>query len=153
MEDWLREEYPLGQNVIVVGGGSIGCEEALTIADADPSKQVTIVEYGSILAPNGNDLYKAGLYQHLDAQANLTQLTEASFQGIRQGKAILQIRGKQKEIPADTVLISVGYSPRTDEAAEFFGIVPATYYVGDCKSVGTIMEANNEAYFIAASII
>lgn len=152
MEDWLNREFPLGENVIVVGGGSVGCEEALTIADAYPSKQVTIVEYGNTLAPNGNALYKAGLYQHLDAQNNIIQMTEAAFLGVKNGYAIVQIHGEKNELPADSVLISVGYTPKTDEVSEFFGIVPATYYVGDCRTVGTIMEATNEAYFIAAGI-
>ena len=61
-------------------------------------------------------------------------------------------KGEKQKIPADTVLLSVGFQTDTDAVAEFFGIVPATHYVGDCKNVATIMEANNEAYFIASSI-
>lgn len=153
MEDWLTHEYALGEHVLVVGGGSVGCEEALTIADQYPEKQVTIVEYGGILAPNGNDLYKAGLYQHLDAQKNLKKLTGAAFLGVKNGKALIRQGGEYRELPVDTVLLSVGYTPRTDEVSQFFGLIPATYYVGDCRTVGTIMEANNEAYFIASSIL
>lgn len=152
MADWLKNGQTLGKNVVVVGGGSVGCEEALTIADEDPEKKVTIVEYGNILAPNGNDLYKAGLYQHLDAQTNLVQLTNAAFCGIKEGKVIIKINEETKEIDADTVLISVGFTPKTDAVLKFFGITPATYYVGDCKSVHTVMEATNDSYFIAASI-
>ena len=152
MEDWLANEQPLGQNVVVVGGGSVGCEEALMIAEADAGRQVTIVEYGGVLAPNGNILYRTGLHQHLDAQANLAALTNAAFREIRDGYAVIHVEGSEQKIKADTVLLSVGYVPRTDEVAGFFGIVPATYYVGDCRSVGTLMEANNEAYFIGASI-
>ncbi len=149
--DWLANEQELGRDVVVVGGGSVGCEEALTIA-GDENKRVTIVEYGKAMAPNGNDLYKAGLYQHLNVQKNLTQLTNAAFKGIRQGKAVIEVDKSVQEIPADTVLISVGFTPKTEEVGEFFGIVPATYYVGDCRSVATIMEANNDAYFIATGI-
>ena len=149
--DWLKENYELGEHIVVIGGGSVGCEEALTIAD-DAGKKVTIVEYGDILAPNGNDLYKAGLYQHLDAQENLTQLTNSRFIGVKDGCVEIERKGEKQKIPADTVLLSVGFQTDTDAVAEFFGIVPATHYVGDCKNVATIMEANNEAYFIASSI-
>jgi 2,4-dienoyl-CoA reductase-like NADH-dependent reductase (Old Yellow Enzyme family)/thioredoxin reductase len=152
MTDWMKEERPLGKRVVVVGGGSVGCEEALTLAVRDREKTVTIVEYGGALAPNGNALYREGLSQHLTAQENLTFILQAQFKGVKNGKAQIVVDGEVKEIGADAVLISVGFTPPTDLVAQFFGIVPATYYVGDCKSVGTIMEANNEAYFIGASL-
>lgn len=152
MTDWMQDERPLGKHVVVVGGGSVGCEEALTLAVRDKEKTVTIVEYGGALAPNGNALYREGLSQHLTAQENLTFILHAQFKGVKNGKAQIVVDGEVKEIGADAVLISVGFTPPTDLVAQFFGIVPATYYVGDCKSVGTIMEANNEAYFIGASL-
>ena len=120
----------------------------MTIAD-DAGKKVTIVEYGDILASNGNDLYKAGLYQHLDAQENLTQLTNSRFIGVKDGCVEIERKGEKQKIPADTVLLSVGFQTDTDAVAEFFGIVPATYYVGDCKNVATIMEANIEEVLTA----
>ena len=124
--DWLKENYELGEHIVVIGGGSVGCEEALTIAD-DAGKKVTIVEYGDILASNGNELYKAGLYQHLDAQENLTQLTNSRFIGVKDGCVEIERKGEKQKIPADTVLLSVGFQTDTDAVAEFFGIVPATY--------------------------
>ena len=150
ISEYLAKEPEIGDNIIIVGGGSVGCEEALSIADM--GKNVTIVEFGDTLASKGNALYRESLRQHLDAHNNISKMLRTELKGVKNGKAIFEQNGEMIELPADTLLLSVGFSPKTDETSTLFGIVPATYYVGDCKSVASIMEATNEAYFIAASI-
>lgn len=150
ISDYLKNEPEIKHHVVIVGGGSVGCEEALRLSDHQ--HKVTIIEYGNALAPRGNDLYREALKQHLNASKNIIQMTNTSFKGIRGGKVLVEHQNQFMEISADTVLLSVGFEPKIDETATFFGIIPATYYVGDCKDVASIMEATNEAYFIAASL-
>lgn len=150
--DWLKDESDAGKRIVIVGGGSVGCEEALTLASAYPNKQITVIEAGAVLAPNGNALYKEALYQHLRKQHNIAQYTNALFKGIKNGKVIIEQNENRMEMEADTVLLAAGFISKTDVVETFFGITPATYYVGDCKSVASLMEANNEAYFIAANL-
>lgn len=152
IENWLWNHMDLGKQVVIIGGGSVGCEEALMIAETDISKTVTIIEASDAMAANGNDLYRAALCQHMLQQENLMQMKQAKFLGIEKGKVLIETLGNHIKIPADSVLIAVGYKPKTDIVVDFFGIIPATYYVGDCRAVGTVMEATNEAYFIGASI-
>ena len=39
-----------------------------------------------------------------------------------------------------------------DEVDEFFGLVPRTYYVGDCRRVASVTEATTEGYFLGAAM-
>lgn len=149
MVDYLKNEQDYGDHIVIIGGGSVGCEEALRLADA--GKQVHIIEYTDTLAARANVLYKEALRQHLLAASDQIHVhLNESVERITENEVILQ--NTRERIPCDVVLMSVGFSPRTEEAAAFFGIVPGTYYVGDCKSVASVMEATNDAYFIASSI-
>ncbi len=148
MIDYLKEEKDYGNNIVIVGGGSVGCEEALRLADA--GKQVHIIEFSDQLAKKANVLYKESLKQHLESnQNNITIHLNSSIVDLNKNGATLN---DGSIISVDVVLISVGFVSKIDEVETFFGIVPATYYVGDCKTVASIMEATNEAYFIASSI-
>ncbi|GAB9474822.1 Pyridine nucleotide-disulfide oxidoreductase [Globisporangium polare] len=50
----VRREIVKAQNILVVGGGAVGCEVAGDIASKYPNKNVTIVEAGSKLVAGAN---------------------------------------------------------------------------------------------------
>lgn len=56
----IEKEDTLGNDIVVIGGGSIGSEIALELA-LIKGKNVTIVEMGKEIAPQGNMLYKIAL--------------------------------------------------------------------------------------------
>lgn len=55
--------YPeqLGQDIVILGGGSIGCEIGLELAEQ--GKNVSILELTDTLAANANSLYREALRQ------------------------------------------------------------------------------------------
>ena len=144
-----REE--LGQKVVIVGGGFIGCELALELTDA--GKDVTVVEFTDKLAATANMLYREALSQHLERAKGLHILLNSACQKITGHSVIVAGKdGGTQEIDCDTVIVSVGMEPKKEEAFSLYGITPDTYMVGDCYRVATVLEATNEAYFIGANL-
>ena len=50
------------------------------------------------------------------------------------------------------ILLAVGLRSKQSEASKFYEITPQTDIVGDLKQVAKVLEATNDAYFIASSI-
>lgn len=60
--------------------------------------------------------------------------------------------GVDYDLPADSVVLSVGMRAKSDEALSFYGTNPGFYMVGDCKKPGTIQTTNRSAYVTANNI-
>ena len=60
--------------------------------------------------------------------------------------------GAEHEIPADSVILSVGMRAKTDEALSFYGASQYFYLIGDCKKPGTIQTTNRNAYGVCVNI-
>ena len=138
--------------VVVVGGGAIGSEVALELSDR--GNDVTIVEPQDALAKKSNWLYRHGLYNAMkERPAPPRAMLGASVKEIRpDGVVVAGAAGAETFLPADHVLLAVGMRPRRDLAFSFYGITPETAMVGDCKRVALVLEATNDAYFIAANL-
>lgn len=140
----------IGKKVVIIGGGSIGCELALELTDN--GHEVTIVEYTDKIAGNGNMLYQIALNQHLKKATELDILTSTSCEEIKNHSVIVKNEDGEKEIDADSVILATGFKPKKEEAFSFYGITPNTAMVGDCERVATVLEATNLGYFLGANI-
>ena len=58
----------------------------------------------------------------------------------------------EEAIPADTVVLSVGFRPRPSLAADLAGSGIEVYQVGDGGKVGSVMTAIDTAYTVARSL-
>lgn len=140
-----------GTRVTILGGGSIGCELALELAALD--RMVTVVELRDKLAANGNELYRQDLMLHLEQETRITILTQTVCTGVTaQGCTVREKDGGTRVIPHDTFVIAAGLRADADAVEALYGVVPETYYVGDCKRAASITEATTEAYFLGASL-
>ena len=138
-------------NIVVIGGGSIGCEIGLEFAER--GNEVYVVELTDALAAKGNMLYRIGLHQHLSRYENLHTLTETRCMEIREKEVVVVGKdGEERILKADHVLLAVGFRANKDLAHSFYGITPETAMIGDCNQVATVLEANNLAYLIASNL-
>jgi 2,4-dienoyl-CoA reductase-like NADH-dependent reductase (Old Yellow Enzyme family)/thioredoxin reductase len=149
--DIYRELDDIHGEVVIIGGGAIGSEIGLELSNR--GNKVTVVEQNSVLAQRSNWLYRHGLYNTLKESNNLTAKLETTVKEIRNnGVVVVDKDGKEEFIPAKHVLLAVGMKPKKDLVSSFFGITPETSVIGDCHSVAQILEATNDAYFIAANL-
>ncbi len=151
--DALADKKPVGNRVVVVGGGLVGCEMALEYLQE--GKRVAIVEAldhilsagAPIPLQNVQMLKDAFEYYHADIWESC-RITEVNDQGA----VIADKDGARTVLEADTVVMSVGFRPLPSmkEALENLNI--DVYQIGDGREVGSIMSAVWEAYEVAHSI-
>ena len=83
---------------------------------------------------------------------NVRIFSNAKVKRIADEGIILEKAGITFLLDADTILVSVGASPRRDLAKSLKGKVPEIYRVGDCDKIGNAMTAIASAYDVAMKI-
>jgi 2,4-dienoyl-CoA reductase-like NADH-dependent reductase (Old Yellow Enzyme family)/thioredoxin reductase len=141
----------IGQKVVILGGGSVGCEIALELAEI--GKDITVLEMAKTVAANANSLYREALRQKFELHENLHIVTEANCDQVTDQYALYKSKdGKRHELFCDNLVVSVGLVPKTDEVQGFYGITPNTASIGDCTHPSNIMNAIFEGYTFALNL-
>ena len=65
---------------------------------------------------------------------------------------VIDPEGKKHKIDADTVVLSMGYTPDTTLYETLQGKVKELYAIGDCVKTRTVRDAVHEAAFVARQI-
>jgi len=141
-----------GQNVVVVGGGLVGCETALWLARE--GKTVTIVEaLGKLLTVNGPLCHaNSEMLEHLIPFHGIRTICSATVKAVNKAGAVVVSAGGEEVIPADTVLLCVGYRSENALYQELKNEVDAIWQVGDARTVANIMYAIWDAYEVASQL-
>lgn len=149
------DAYPIlnsiKDRVVIIGGGTIGCELGLELAKR--RKNVTIIEMTGMLNSQANMLYKVALRQHMNKYENLRTILNTTCIEIRDNEVITSDYNKnQNKIECDQVILAVGMKPNRELANSFYGIVPDTYILGDCNKVARVKEATEDAYYFSLNV-
>ena len=151
MEAFAHPEK-VGQKVMVIGGGLVGCEMALDYAQ--DGKEVMVVETlpkilsAGILSPIPNGQMIPDLFEH----HHVTVLEKHRLSAVEDGKVILESDGQKKVLDADTVVIAVGFRPAPSMAQELQGCGAVVYEIGDGQKVSTILHAVWDGYEVGNNI-
>lgn len=137
-------------SILIVGGGSIGCELALELSQLN--HQVTIIEMTDQLASNGNMLYRTALLQHMKKEKQLKIVTNSQCVEIKEHEAIVENVTGRTIYPFDTIINASGRISDIDAAQQFYGICCDTTMIGDCERCGAVIDAVNLAYFVGHNI-
>jgi 2-enoate reductase len=143
-QDVLSGKAKAGQNVVIIGGGMVGCETGHHLAEQ--GKTVTIIE---ILKRMANDMFFMARRRLIDGLTSkkVTLLTSATCEEINEGSVqVTTAEGKQETIPADTVIIAVGYKADDRLYTALKNKVPEIYCIGDSSEPRRILEATSEGY-------
>lgn len=148
----IENEDAVGQDVVIIGGGAIGAELGLELAELK-GRNVTIVELTNKIAAQGNLLYQIALRQKMDATPALACLMETACKEITpEGVRVAAKDGAERFIKAHTVIVATGVAPNRALAESFLGITPDTFLIGDCDKPRKIMEAVFEGHTIASHL-
>ncbi len=147
------EELDGKENIVIIGGGMIGCETAYDLAER--GKHVTMIEARPEVAADFNTITKIQMLEEL-THDRIRILADTMVKDISDEGVIVQ-RGGQADgqcetIPADEVLCAIGYRPKTSEAKAYERIAPEFVAIGDCAKSGRIMEAVRDGFRAAIEL-
>jgi 2,4-dienoyl-CoA reductase-like NADH-dependent reductase (Old Yellow Enzyme family)/NADPH-dependent 2,4-dienoyl-CoA reductase/sulfur reductase-like enzyme len=150
--DVYGNEDSIGKSVVVIGGGEVGVETALHLAEK--GHKVKVVERLNMLASDAPPVhYYAILRDYWEKQPNFSYVVNAFCTGIKPDKVTyLDADGKEHDIKVDSVVIAVGMKAKNDLAMQFYGAGDRLYTIGDCDKAGNVQKVMRSAFSIASMI-
>jgi len=147
--DVLTGQQQVGENVLVIGGGMIGCETAEFLAEK--GKKVTILE---MLGRIGADIERAVRWVVMDRLRSLGIRMErnAKVEEITGSGAKVSRDGSTEFFKADSVVLAVGMESDHKLSRELEGKVAALHVIGDAAEPGKIAKAIESGLGIARTI-
>lgn len=135
----------LGKKVAIMGGGLVGGEAAVSFHHE--GKECSIIEMKSKVAEEVNSFYRGGLMPEIEKAAKCyvnTKVKEIIKEGV-----LCEREGEEFVVEADSVVCALGFRAPYDKVDALCDKVDEYYILGDCKNVGQIYHATNEAYYAA----
>ena len=150
--DALLGKTPIGERVTVVGGGLVGCETALWLAQE--GKHVTIVEALDRLMAVSKPLCHANseMLERLLPFHGVETLVSSSVQKYENGKLLVKTPQGEQQLDCDTVILSVGFREDRGVFDAWENSAKEIYLLGDAKKVANIMYAVWDAFEVANHI-
>lgn len=145
--------YP-GRKIVVLGGGSVGCETADYLAplinDLFPvNRDITLIEMTSSLMPGEGGAAKSQLTQRLMRKGVRIELN-AQVTKVDETTITYEKDGKEYHIDdADTLIFAVGYAPNKVESKMLDDRI---HFIGDCNKVGNLKDAIQAANKLAKEL-
>ena len=139
----------VGQNVVIIGGGMVGCETGHFLAEK--GKHVTIVEMLKRMANDMSPMVRRRLLDGLRAK-EVVMITGTTCEEITENGVVVTIEEKKEKIPADSIILAVGYRPDNLLYQALEGKVPEVYCIGDAAKPQRIREAMSDGYRAGLSV-
>jgi 2-enoate reductase len=153
---FLNGEAKVGENVAIIGGGLTGCEIAYELALQ--GKRPFIVEMTPYLVgAKGICMANSTMLRELLRYHGVPAYLNAAVQEITDEGVTISTPEGQKTVPADSVILSVGYAPDTRFAAlkgkkNRAKGAKDVYFVGDCDKVGSLKTVIKQAYELVQTL-
>ncbi|MBP2653581.1 MAG: 2,4-dienoyl-CoA reductase [Firmicutes bacterium] len=150
--DVLLKNVDPGERVVVVGGGLVGCELAIWLAQNQ--KKVTLVEIqDKLLAVNGPLCHaNSEMLERLVPFRGVEVLTSSKVIETTEKGVLVNVNENEREILADSVILAVGYNSDNSLYNELKYDLSDLYLIGDARKVSNIMYAIWDAYEVAANL-
>lgn len=151
-DDILAGKAFPGRKIVIIGGGSVGCETADYLAplvnDLFPAnREVTILEMTGALMPGEGGAAKSVLTQRL-MRKGVRIIFGARVERVSEDTIYYTKDGQENSITgADTLVFAMGYAPAPVSPEN-----ERIRFIGDCSKVGNLQNAITNAYETAKSL-
>jgi 2,4-dienoyl-CoA reductase-like NADH-dependent reductase (Old Yellow Enzyme family)/thioredoxin reductase len=147
--DVLINKKEIGEEIVIIGGGRVGCETAEFLADK--GKKVTILEMLDQIGVDMGQFSKEDLLPRLrNMEVRMEVNTKA--EEITSGGVLAKTGSNTVRFDADTVVIATGSNSNTELAEQLKGKVADLYVIGDCVEPRRIQNAIHEGYRVGLDI-
>jgi len=147
--DVLKGE-PVGDRIVVMGGGLVGCETADYLSDN--GRNVTIIEMRREVAVDMSPASRYFMFRRLKKRGVKIFTSTIVKAIIDDGVVISSGNGEQTIESVDTIVLASGAEPVNGLASGTLGLVPRIYIVGDADRPGKLLQATQQAAEIARSL-
>jgi len=150
--DVYGNEDSLAQNVVIIGGGEVGVETGMHLAEK--GHKVTVLEMQDMLAPDTVPIHYYSMFMEAwEKLENFKYILKARCTGIKaDGVTYVDADGKEHDIKAGSVVISVGMKSKDDHALQFYGSANRFFMIGDCSKSGNVQKAMRSAFSTASML-
>jgi pyruvate/2-oxoglutarate dehydrogenase complex dihydrolipoamide dehydrogenase (E3) component len=133
------------ENVVVLGGGVVGCETAEYLAQQ--GNRVTVVEMLPDLVQNMEPLNRRALLEGLKGH-NVSLLAGYKAVEVTGDRVIVAdtVKGERQSIEAGRIILAVGSEPQRGLAECLAGKSSELYAIGDCAGTLSILEAVRDGF-------
>lgn len=141
-----------GKTVVVAGAGLVGCETALLLAQQ--GKKVTVID----MIEESEVAADAGIAPRAELQEQLHQLgaefkVRVTLEEVNAEGAVVSDKNSNRfTIPADTVVLALGYRARAELVRSFERAAREVYVIGDCREPRNLMAAIHDGFNVAVEI-
>lgn len=133
----------IGQKIAVLGGGDVGCETAVYLAQ-EAGKTVSLVEMTDTLAAASCTIPRTAITKEIETCVDAH--TGSRCTGItKDGITYVDAEGEHS-IQADTVVLSAGMVPQKAQAEAFRMIAGEFFPIGDCVKANNVRTAVRTGY-------
>jgi 2,4-dienoyl-CoA reductase (NADPH2) len=138
--------------VIIIGGGLVGCETGEFLLEKVPGvRSVTILEMLDRMAVNLSSSYRPFLLSRL-RQMGIKMETQTQVEKITERGVHVVRNGIPEFLTGDTVVLAVGLKANPEVVESFQGVAPEIYSIGDCVQPRMIKEAMAEGFAVGCKI-
>ncbi|MEM1483490.1 FAD-dependent oxidoreductase [Oscillospiraceae bacterium PP1C4] len=150
--DVLSGKESVQGDVVIIGGGLVGCETALWLAQQ--GKKVSVIEMmPDILGgPHGMPFMNYDMLKDLLVYNKINVMRGTKVTCVGSSSVTVENKDGVKEVPAGTVIVSVGFSSEKSLQNELLDLDIPVYNVGDSRNVKNIMHAVWDAYELARGL-
>ncbi len=146
----LASSVVTGQKVVIIGGGTVGCETADYLATL--GRQVSIVEILETIAADASLKTRPFLVARLEKQGVQMFSKVSHEERTDEGLNIIDGEGKHVTLEADSIVCACGTKPDNELFRELEGKVPELYAIGDCVQPRKILDAIHEGAAVGQKI-
>ena len=145
--EYLNGTKPVGDDVVIIGGGLTGCEIAYDLY-LKGKRPVIVEAMNDLITTPGICLANSSYLRDFFNWKKVPVYLESRVEKIGDGKVTVVMKdGSRKEPKADTVIMSVGYTP-----APLVRKGRHIHIVGDAEKVGNLRTVVWRAWEIAEKI-
>ena len=151
-QDVLLDQNPVGDHVVIIGGGNIGCEVALELL-INQGKKVTILEQLYRLADNVEIASRNCMLEELE-RAGAVMVTSARATNISENGVSYLCDGKAVTIQGDSIVLATGSKSESQLFEDLrYQMLPNLHIIGDAKQPRQIIDAISEGFYAAYYLV
>ena len=151
-ESVYGHENELPEKVVIVGGGEIGAETGMHLAEL--GHKVELIEMADRLAPDAPVMhFRSMLMEYAAKTENFRYTLNAKCARVTEsGVVYTDPEGGEHALDGDIVLMAVGTKSRTDEALSLFCPGRRVMLIGDCRKASDIANAMRTGFAVASQL-